>query len=714
MNRGVATPMVDKPSNQAKKRSSMDRERQRAWEALQENDFQKAEKGFLKAVALAKELSDPAAHAVLLFSLGLAKQGLQQYEAASHTLREAAAIAREHGFARVEAHACLVLGQQEHDAGQSEVAIQHYLRGLEAADTAEDTAALEALFGNLGWAYLYRGWAEQAADWFRQALEVFDDSEFRCSWLGGTGLALAELGQYDAAIGCYRESFEDATSRDNVSAQAISKGSEGNALFELGDMAGALECYEQAVEFSRAIDDQRRVATWLGNIGNTWLRRGDVTEAIRFCEEAVETAKAIGDIQAQAGHLDSVADCYMARGELNLAMDNYLAALSLSTNVNDKLGERIYLSNIGRAFEQMGQLQPAFDHFVRAIDLFDAQRSAIKADDLKTTFANRGQDLYRDMVKVCLAMGKRVDALEFVGRSKSRALLDLLSNSPIDISQLADDGDNSLRKLIGRESELRNQIAGLERLFWQGPAQGESGHRGATMNAEESHKLYAEWRDTINQLRRRHPNYAGLVAATTLTFREIISLWEKQKSGQADFMLDRDTAILEFYCTDQYVMAASVWHGGDQPMVHTILDETDKESLEADILSFLEMSATEGWEVPLSLCKRLYKGLMHAIISALPPNINNLLIVPHGNLYHLPFAALHDGTGYLCERFSISYLPTTSLIPVLANTESNQSEGAGYLISAISDYSATRENGITFSARLRSAAGLEDLSHTME
>jgi CHAT domain-containing protein len=37
-----------------------------------------------------------------------------------------------------------------------------------------------------------------------------------------------------------------------------------------------------------------------------------------------------------------------------------------------------------------------------------------------------------------------------------------------------------------------------------------------------------------------------------------------------------------------------------------------------------------------------------------------------------------------------------------------------YLISAISDYSATRENGLVFSSRLRSAAGLEDLSYTME
>jgi CHAT domain-containing protein len=37
-----------------------------------------------------------------------------------------------------------------------------------------------------------------------------------------------------------------------------------------------------------------------------------------------------------------------------------------------------------------------------------------------------------------------------------------------------------------------------------------------------------------------------------------------------------------------------------------------------------------------------------------------------------------------------------------------------YLVSAISDYSATRESGMVFSSRLRSSAGLEDLAYTME
>ena len=128
--------------------------------------------------------------------------------------------------------------------------------------------------------------------------------------------------------------------------------------------------------------------------------------------------------------------------------------LIISKLFEDRLGERIYLANLGRVFRRQGQLQPAFDCLGKAVSIFDEQRATICADDLKTSFANRGQDLFRDVVDVCMSMGKRVEALEFVGRAKSRALLDLLNNSPIDISTLADDGDESLKKLINKRKRI--------------------------------------------------------------------------------------------------------------------------------------------------------------------------------------------------------------------------------------------------------------------
>lgn len=178
-------------------------------------------------------------------------------------------------------------------------------------------------------------------------------------------------------------------------------------------------------------------------------------------------------------------------------------------------------------------------------------------------------------------------------------------------------------------------------------------------------------------------------------------------------LLSSETAIIELYWTDQYLLTAALWHGAAEPAVNYLDDKNLLSSFAENLGSFLEMSSTEGWDVPLTLCQRLFKTLLEPILQNLPETVSRLLIVPHSTFYHLPFAALHDGEKYLCQRFAISYLPTTSLIPVLARTRRKEAK-AGYLISAISDYSATREDRPSASAKVRSSAGLEDLSHTLE
>lgn len=707
--------MGNKTTDLTKKRASMERRGKAGWAALQAGDFLKAEQAYNQAVKLAQELSDPGASAVFLSYLGVARQAKGEVAQARADFSEAVRIAREHGLTQVEAHASLLLGEQERDTGHNDAAIHHFLEALDAAYHSNDTVGMEISFGNLGRLYLERGWAEQASEWFRHALEARAITPNRSSWLGSLGLAMAELGQLQDAVGYYVRAYDEAVGTGDIRTQAICKGSQGNAHFELGDLDKAVACYEEALALSELSDDGRRVGIWLGNIGNTCLKMGNVEKAAAYCNRAVELAKKFQDLQSQAAHLDSLGDCLLAKGEVSVALEKYQEALEISESIEDRQGERIYLSNIGRVHQRMGQLQPAFEFFQKAIDLFDEQRSSIKADDLKTSFANRGQELYRDMVNVCLSLDKRVEALEYVGRAKSRALLDLLSNSPIDISQLVQGDDESLAGLISKEAELRSQIAHFERLFWQGPPTNDGGYRGAVLSPDDSQKMHSEWREVVNQLRRRHPNYANLIAASTLNFQDIQALWlSANESGNDSRRLNRDTAILEFYWTDQYLMAASVWHRQVEPLVHFLTVSEELQSLENDLASFLEMSATEGWEVPLSLCKRLYKRLVEPILSGLPAHIERLLIAPHASLYHLPFAALHDGERFLCQRFSISYLPTTSLIPVLSKGRVQSEEAPSYLISAISDYSATRKEGLVLSSRLRSAAGLDDLSYTME
>ncbi|MBS1997687.1 MAG: CHAT domain-containing protein, partial [Cyanobacteria bacterium SZAS LIN-2] len=568
---------------------------------------------------------------------------------------------------------------------------------------------------------------ELASDWFTTALSIAQATSSKniSFWLGSLGLAMSELGQYDKSVDWYRRAFLEAELSNDALTMSICKGSEGNVRFEQKQYDVAVQLYKEAKELAGPVD-RRREGIWLGNMGVALSRLGKVDQAMEYIQEAIELAKTLNDEHSLAAHLDSMGDCLKAQGEPARASTVYEEALEIARRISDHLGERIYLSNLGKLKAEAGELTPAYEYFASACNLFDEQRSWIKSDDLKTSFANKGQELYQDVIATCLKMGKRVEALEYVGRAKSRALLDLLSNSPIDVTDLGKEmaeGAGSeaeplgLKQLVNREATLRGQIAQLERLYWQGDGPssqpGPGSTRGAVVPTEDSARLYGEWRDVLNQLRRRHPNYASLISASTLTFGQMRDLWYER-------VLQDDTCLVEFYFPKEYLLVSAVTSASEAPLTHVILEDETLESLREDLATFLEMSSTEGWEVPVSLCKRLYNKLLGPLVSQLPPFVKRLVLVPHGALYHLPFSALHDGSGYLCEKYSVSYVPTVSLIPILSKQRSEKSQpetlpGAGsYLVSAISDYSATRANGLVFSSRLRSAAGLEDLGYTME
>jgi tetratricopeptide (TPR) repeat protein len=692
-------------------KEQMEKASNQGWSALESGKWDKAEQAYDAAIKAARELGDKIAEALFRSYRGEARRGQGRVEDARADIEHSLAVAQSEGCLQIIAHSQFLLSELDTDAGDVSKAIDRLVKSLDAALACNDATTAEVAFGKMGLLYLELGWFEPASECFRQALEQVEDGPNRPAWLGNLGQSLAEMGQLEESIDFYRQALEHAKMSGDTRAQAKCFASEGLSHFQQERYDDALECFKQALALSQQDKDLSSKSTWLGNLGNVFLRLGQTDKASEFASEGLKLAKKLNDRHSEAAHLDTLGDCSFHQGQYEEALKHYRSALEIGQSISDKIGERIYLANVARAYKRLGDSDKAIECFREAIKIFDEQRSRINADSLKTTFAATGQNLYRDTIHACLESGRRVEALEYVGRAKSRAILDLLRNSPIDITELQQVNDESVAKLVAREQELSRQIARLERIYWHGPTDNEPGHRGATVTADDAPRLYNEWREVVDQLKRRHRNYATMVAVDTLSFDEVRDLWGTPAKRAS---LPRETAIIEFFLTDEFLFSAAVWAGCDQPAIHILLDSKELAGLLNDVADFLEMSSTEGWEVPVSLCKRLYQRLMGTVCGALPAFIQRLILVPHGVLHRVPFAALHDGQQYLIERYSMSYLPTSSLIPVLSGARPERVDDLRYLVSAISDYSATRHDGITFSSRLRSAAGLEDLSYTLE
>lgn len=679
----------------------------RGWDALGKEDFQLALDSYSEALEAAISLANKEAEAVFLSYIGVAHRGLSKNEEARKAFDDSLLIAENENIVHVIAHVCYLQAELACDSEDESAAISLLWRSLDSALEAGDGDTAEVALGRLGEIYRNRGWLEQAAECFRQAAELGNDKRNRIAWLGNLGQTLTEIGDFKGALPRFHEALELAEELGDQKSKSHCISSEGLVYFEEGDLERALACMEEALNLARQIKDMKAESCLLGNLGNLYLKLKEHEKASDFCRQALKLAQDSGDRRSAAAHMDSLGECSMQNGKYEDALEYYKKALDASLVIFDRLGERVYRANQGKVLKQLGRSDEALKELETAASLFEEQRARIvQSDSLKTSFAAAGQQIYKDIISICIETGKRVEAVEYVGRAKSRAILDLLANSPIDISDLENIDDAGIAKLIEKEFELRSQIASLERLF--GHAEPETGHRGATPTMEDVPRLYRQWHDVVDQLRRRHPSYASMVSVDPLNYKDISGLWQGENK-----LLSAKDAIIEFFWSDGLFLTAAIWAGMSQPQT-SLISEAELVELEADLYDFLEMSSTEGWEVPLSLCKRLYERLLAQVLKEIPDSVERIILVPHAMLHKLPFAALHDGEKYIIEKYALSILPSASLIKLLGERRSQAGSGGSYLISAISDYSATRDDGVNFSSRLRSSAGLEDLSYTLE
>jgi CHAT domain-containing protein len=284
----------------------------------------------------------------------------------------------------------------------------------------------------------------------------------------------------------------------------------------------------------------------------------------------------------------------------------------------------LLLYDRGRIAEKEGDLPGALDFWRRAIEVIEQQRSTINTEANKIGFVGDKQDVYRAMVSGLFTATRYADAFDYVERSKARALVDLLADKK-DFAVAAPNAEE-IRKLLAtaqqQELEARAQA-------------GAPSTRSAPA--------------VVATIREQAPELASLVTVTSTPLAEIQS------------RLPEDEAIVEYYYDEGVFVAFVVTRTGLQGR------RLDANGLEADIRALraaIEKPFSREHEAPA-------QALHTRLISPIQDLIANrkLLIVSHGALHYLPFAALHDGKEYLLDKHSLRFLPSASVIRYLRTTQ---------------------------------------------
>ncbi|MBD2208950.1 CHAT domain-containing protein [Nostoc linckia FACHB-104] len=254
----------------------------------------------------------------------------------------------------------------------------------------------------------------------------------------------------ELAIAAYRAALEVYTRNSFPEQWATLQNNLGTAYSDriMGERAENLElaiaAYRAALEVYTRNAFPEQWASTQNNLAVAYRNRimGERAENLELAIAAYRAALEVRTRNAfpvdWAGTQNNLGTAYRNRimGEraenLELAITAYRAALEVRTRNAFPQNHAETLSNLGILYQEEKQFDLAYNTFASAIDTVEALRGEIvSGDEAKLKQAEEWNELYRRMVEVCLALKRDTEAIEYIERSKTRNLVELLTKAAL-------------------------------------------------------------------------------------------------------------------------------------------------------------------------------------------------------------------------------------------------------------------------------------------
>jgi CHAT domain-containing protein len=464
------------------------------------------------------------------------------------------------------------------------------------------------------------------------------------------------LGRYDLARSYGERALEIYRQNSNQQGQILALTETAAALAGLGKRQDAIELTEEALRIAESLKEGWLASRCHFSLGWFHLGAGNPKEAEKHCRETLEFFS--------ARYRDStvfLSGCYLCLGraqrELGKAQEaeeSFRSGLAEATRWGDP--ERIWQAHrsLGRVAEQQGNDQEAANQYGEAINVIEGMRGKLRESTLKTTFMEGKMNVYERMIRLLMKMERDTEALEYVERSKGRALLDMLGEKAFSSKNREE------KALLVEERTLAQQI---EQITLNPERADVEESQGTEDRRADLARLKLRRQAVLNKIEGLNAELASL-----LTIRPL-------KAGEIQALLDADTVLLDYYVGRQGVSVFVVTR--EKVIARPLLGEP--ESLFQLIRTFRTETVEEVYTSGLLLpgydktLAELYRILILPVEGELSGK-HHLVIVPHGLLHYVPFHALIlDDRRYLIEAFTVSYLPSASVLSyVRENNKGNR------------------------------------------
>ena len=589
------------------------------------------------------------------------------------------------------AHVQPASAQQQADTEQHRRAPVAQLPGMPIGSAIAPAITLgEAMDRGLS-AYRQGRYADAVAAWSVALANAGDDAGARSQALARRALAYQALGRHPDALDDLRNAVKLAEDTCSADADAGILDALGSAYFFVGRPDTARRCLARALASAEAAKDLPMRAVILNNQGMQLEAQEQLEDAAGAFSAAMELAERLRLRTVHAKALVNLLAITARAPALGSFESLWPRALSSARALPESASRSLVLAHLGSTGALAERSKPGAAPQVRqACD--EAERIARRLGDSRLTV--NAQLCQADLQA---AEGQAQAALTLLRRTL------LVAGDPqlADLSFAVLSRMAALQRGLGRNEDaiatLRQAVATLESIRGDLALARHTRSGGFRATVEP---VYSGLADLL--LRRAQSNAAN-AQPILREARAVIELFKaaelrdyfqddcvdslQARRGAVEIADGHAAVLYPIVMPDRVVLLISFPDG-------TIMQRpvsVDRASLARSARELREAIHQPGVADHLTPARKLYDALLRDLEPELATRrIDTLAVVPDGPMRWIPFAALHDGQGYVVSRYAIATIPGLDLIDARSFRSSDASPLLAGLSLAVGEYSALK------------------------
>ncbi|MFC2167957.1 CHAT domain-containing protein, partial [Acidobacteriota bacterium] len=500
----------------------------------------------------------------------------------------------------------------------------------------------------------------------------------------------------------------------------------GNMYLKFGDFQKSFEYLSRALNSAKEVQDNRRTASALISLGFLYDKKADISENKEDYDTALEFLNESLNLYRRDQNKDMELIVLNNIGHIHIALEKYSEALSylnlglekvktseeepslgiLLTNIGDiqlqllnyeeaetlylralQIGEKLEFSSIiqganfglAKTSEELKKFDRSISYYLQAIKEIEDVRKKIVLDVNQSGYIYSKLEVYEHLVNLYFTLYSKVQEKEYgeemffaAEKGKARSFLDNLEESQISISKkVSDEYEN-------KESDITNRISKkMEKLSDRNSLSSSD----RELIEKELFEAEDEFSNLLNQMLLDKVDISNLVSPRPFNLNYLQERYLDSKTVLVEYFLGEKKSFLFFISKN----------------ILKIFELPSQSKIKDSIKAYLKVLTDPSQEIRIvrKASRRLYSELFMPLDDIMPEDVSNLIIIPDGILYYLPFETLLSPSqdklnenDYLISRYAISYMPSASSLLFLDNKKMRKLAPKELLIFGAPDYSA--------------------------